>query len=186
MRRAAFAALLMLAACGGDASPIAQCPSEAPSPAATPPYDDDRELADRIPDTAGGEPLEVQTYCASTHEEAGVTVAPGLLAELGVDLADVTVARSRPPQIGATADQVEVTAWRYRGADEDRLRDAFLASYGEALSAQGMDAEITEESLGGKGVHNHSTTGVIYVAVDTLYILSGNGTKIEEILAALP
>lgn len=151
---------------------------------------DDPELEARIPDRVAGEPFEVQTYCAITSDPGGLTTAPAFLEAVGVELTDVTVLRSAGPQIGNTDAHVEVTAFRYRGADEDTLRETFTRMFDEGNAELGIDDELQHGVVAGKGIHL-SRFVTIYVADDVIYLLSGAdtpaaGEKIEEILEALP
>lgn len=198
-RAVAVAALMamLLAGCGAVAG--APCPEARPSATPATPYHDDPELEARFPEEIAGEPLELQTYCASTVQGEGINTAPEFLAEIGVDLADVTVARSTPPRIGEMNSHAGVAAWRYRGAESDRLLEAFLDSWREMAAEVGFDAPQAVV-LGGKDVFilgQAETTpdtevlplpyaDVLHVAGDTVYILSGRPQIIEELLAALP
>jgi hypothetical protein len=198
-RAAAVPALIamLLAGCGAVAG--APCPEGRPSATPVTPYHDDGELEARFPEEVAGEQLEMLTYCASTVEEGGFSTAPALLAELGVDLADVTVARSAPPRIGETDTHAGVTAWRYRGAETDRLLAAYLDSWREmaaevgfdppqAVVLGGKDAYILQqaETAPGTEVLPLPYVDVLHVAGDTAYIVSGRPDVIEELLAALP
>ena len=183
-RRGVLAAALTvaLAACGiGGGSP--SCPEAAPEPMPTPPWNDDPMLEGRIPDAVDGQPLDVQTYCASLHDEGGLNTAPEFLEAVGAVITDVTVARSAGPEIGGADNDTSVAAWRYAGADEAVLRDTFLAMYEAAMSEANLPSEVTETTMAGKTVHEHDF-GVIYVADDTIYIVSG--ASCAEGVAGLP
>jgi hypothetical protein len=166
----------LLAACGGGAAPSG-CPAEAPSPLPAPPYDDDPELADRIPDEVGGEPLEIQTACATVADPGGLPTSPEMLEAVGVELQDVTVALT--PNVGQGGNRLAVTAWRYAGAGEHEIRDAFLGMLAEA----GIPVE--EDTIGGTEIHR-ALFHVYHVAGDTLYAVLGEDAAVEEILAGLP
>ena len=180
---------LALVACGGSAT-AASCPDVAPAATSTTPLHDDPELEERIPNAVAGEPFEVQSYCATTSDPGGINTAPEFLEAVGVELADVTVLRSAGPEIGNTDAHAEVVAFRYRGADEDTLRETFIRMFDESNAELGLEDELPAGVIAGKEVHL-SRFVTIYVADDAIYLLSGAdspaaGAKIEEILKALP
>lgn len=183
--RAAGALLLAAAvsACGGSASP--SCPAEL-APSATPNPGADPDLAARIPVEVAGEPLEMATFCVTELDGlGGIQTSPEMLEALGVQLQDVTVA-AMSPQIGAPGGSISVGAYRYAGANEDTLREAFVGLFEQAATEAGIDVEIEAASIGGKEVHREAGA-VYYVADDTLYtVQSGNEDKVEEVLQALP
>jgi hypothetical protein len=183
--RAARALLLAaaLTACGGSASP--SCPADL-APSATPNATADPELAATIPDEVAGEPLNMATFCVTELDGlGGIQTSPEMLEALGVRLEDVTIA-AMSPQIGTPGGLVSVGAYRYAGADEDTLRDAFVRLFEQAATEAGIDVDIEEASIGGKEVHR-AAGAVYYVADDTLYTVeSGNQDKVEEVLGALP
>lgn len=171
-----------LVACGMAPAPV--CPQVPPQPMPPPPWHDDSVLEERIPDELDGQSLEVQTYCASAHpQEGGLTTAPEFLDEIGVDLTDVTVARSRGPSIGGDNPETLVAAWRYHGADETLLRSTFLRMYDEVRAEEGLPGAFIERTMAGKTVHEDDI-GVVYVADDTIYVVHGRST--EELVAGLP
>lgn len=174
---AALGLAILVAACGGgEGSP---CPAEAPSPAPAAPHADDPELAERIPDEAGGEPLEIQTVCATVLNPGGIPTSEAMLERLGVGLQDVTVAFSPPPTADRSGTYVGVTAWRYAGAGEDEVRSAFLAILDEAQIA------VEEDTVGGKDVHR-AIFHAYYVKDDALYSVIGEEPEMAEVLEALP
>ena len=181
VRRSLLIALVVLAsACGapeGEAGP--DCPATAPSPLPTPPWNQDPELADRIPDEVGGSTIEVQTACATVVDPGGLTTSPEFLESVGVALQDVTVAISPGPAIGETDDYVAVTAWRYAGASEDDVRSTFLSLLEEAEIA------VEDETIGGKQVHR-ALLHAYYVQDDTLYAVLGEEEDLEAVIEALP
>lgn len=168
---------MLLAACGVDA-PSPDCPAEAPSPRPAGPYADDPELADRIPAEVGGQRLEVQTVCATVSELSGLTTSPRMLEEVGVELQDVTIAVTPAPGGGSGAP-AGVTAWRYAGAEEDAIRDAFLGMLEEA------EIPVEHDTVGGKEI-DRAIFHVYYVAGDTLYSVLGEDDHVEEVVEALP
>jgi hypothetical protein len=178
------AVALLLVACGTAApteSPIADvvCP-EVPDSSAQPNASRDPELAARIPAEIGDQPFPVQTWCASEQSDGlGANTSPDFLATVGVDLTDVTMAAGPGPEIGASAQPPSLTAFRYRGAEEATLRDAFL----EVLAESGAAAETG--TIGGKEV-TVQLGSVIYVQDDTIYLVSGDGPSVEELLNGLP
>ncbi len=168
---------MLLASCGSE-PPAPDCPSTAPSPLPAGPHADDPELADRIPDEVGGQPLEVQTVCATVSELRGLTTSPRMLDEVGVELQEVTIAVTPAPGGGSGA-AAGVTAWRYAGAEEDAIRDAFLGMLDEA------EIPIEHDTVGGKEI-DRAVFHVYYVADDTLYSVLGEDEPVEEIIRALP
>lgn len=168
---------MLLASCGSE-TPAPDCPSTAPSPLPAGPRADDPELADRIPDEVGGQPLEVQTVCATVSELRGLTTSPRMLDEVGVELQEVTIAVTPAPGGGSGA-AAGVTAWRYVGAEEDAIRDAFLGMLDEA------EIPIEHDTVGGKEI-DRAVFHVYYVADDTLYSVLGEDEPVEEIIRALP
>jgi hypothetical protein len=180
----AMGVVLALAACGsasptGPAVADVECP-EAPDSSAQPDANRDPELAARIPAEIGGAPFPVQTWCASEQSDGlGTNTSPEFLARVGVDITDVTMAAGPAPEIGAAEQPPSLTAFRYRGAEEGTLRDAFLA----VLAQTGSTAETG--TIGGKEV-SVQLGSVIYVQDDTIYLVSGDGKSVEELLAALP
>ena len=169
-----------LVACGGqtatDASP---CPSAAPSPLPTGPFDDDPELAGRLPTEVDGQELEVQSVCVTTVSPGGINLSPTFLEAAGVELSDVTMAVSQPPAIGEDAPFVSISAFRYRGADEAALRSAVDATLADA------EIEPERETIAGKEVLRVLLV-VWYVAGDTLYLITGEDPQVEDVLTELP
>jgi hypothetical protein len=173
---AAIGLAFLLAACGGEPA-SSGCPAEAPSPAPTPPFAHDPELADRIPDEVGGQPLEIQTVCATIADPGGLPTTPQMLEAVGVELSDVTVAVT--PNVGQGENRVAVTAWRYAGAEEAAIREAFLG----LLDETGIPVE--EDTIGGTPIHR-AVFHVYHVAGDTLYAVLAEDAEVEEVLAGLP
>lgn len=181
VRRSLLAAtVLLLVGCGAPQGESgSDCPATAPSPLPTPPWNQDPELADRIPDEVGGSTIEVQTACATVVDPGGLTTSPEFLESVGVDLQDVTVAISPGPAIGETDDYVAVTAWRYGGASEDEIRSTFLSLLEEA------EIVVEDETIGGKQVHR-ALLHAYYVQDDTLYAVLGEEEDLAAVLEALP
>jgi hypothetical protein len=171
---------LLLAACGGaqeTPAPRADCPAE---PLASPPprpWNDDPALAERIPGEIDGQALGIETVCATAVGARGLPASPELLADVGVELQDVTIAQTPSAFIERTG--FGITAWRYAGADEDALRAALLGAFERA----GIPAE--EETMAEKPVHR-ALLHVYYVADDTLYAVVGPDARLEELVEALP
>lgn len=175
---AAFVGLaLVLAACGADGGP--GCPDTAPSPRPEPPYHQDAELEARIPDEANGEPLEVQTVCLTVHDPGGLTTSDAMLERVGVEPRDVTVAIGPSPNTATSSDFVGITAWRYAGAEEAEIRDAFRAMLAEA------EIPVEHEEIAGKEV-DMALFHAYYVAGDTLYAVLGEEGGAAEVIEALP
>lgn len=173
-----FAMAAVLAACGGQTAG-SPCPETAPSPLPTPPYNDDPELASRLPTEIAGQELEIQSVCATTTMPGGINVTPGFLEAAGVDLSDVTMAVSEPAQVGQETPFVSISAFRYHGADEEALDSAVV----ETLAETGI--EPVEETIAGKEVYR-VLVPVWYVAGDTLYLITGEDPQVEEVLETLP
>lgn len=183
MPRILLVALLVIAAvataCTGDASGVS-CPETAPSPLPTPPFNDDPELAERLPSEVDGQELEVQSVCATTAQPGGLNLSPTFLEAVGVELSDVTLAVSAPREVGADASFVSALAYRYRGADEGALQTAVADTLTEA------EVPHETETIAGKDVTRVIGTAVWYVAGDTLYQITAEPPQVEEVLAALP
>lgn len=180
----ALALALSLAACAtavpsASSTEEAECP-ESPESSAQPDANRDPELASRIPSQIGGVAFPVQTWCATELSDGlGANTSPELLDAVGVAITDVTMAAGPGPTIGAAVQPPSLTAFRYRGATEAALRDAFLA----ILAESGSTAD--EGTIGGKEV-SVQLGSVIYVHDDTIYLVSGDGASVEELLSGLP
>lgn len=169
-----------LVACGGDATgPSGRCPDSAPSPMPAPPYDDDPELAGRLPTDVAGQELAVQTVCITTVDPGALPVSDAFLSEVGAEPRDVTMAVGEPSGTSAEAPFVSIVAFRYAGADEDTVRRAFLDTLASA------EIEVEDETIADKQVHR-ALFIAYYVADDTLYAITGEDPQVEEVLEALP
>ena len=171
----------LLAACSAPSASgrAVSCPEAPVSPVATPPYDDDPELAARLPTEIAGQELAIQSVCATSANPGGLNLSPEFLEAAGVELDDVTIAVSQPPSIGQDQPFVTISAFRYRGADEASIRAAFV----ETFTSAGL--EVREETIAGKEVV-WVLVVAWYVADDTLYAITGEAPQVEEILQALP
>lgn len=171
---------VVLGACGAVVS-SSPCRGEV-SPLEEPPSHHDPELEARIPDTVGDAPLELQSICAGAGEIGGINMTPEFLDEVGVARDDVSMALTNPA-IGGAFDG-SLTAFRYHGASEDAIRTAML----DAMRQTGEGIEAEERA--GKAVsiaRGPLMNGtVVYVADDTLYLLSGVEEHIDDLLAGLP
>ncbi len=170
---------IIMGACGTESSADAPCPATAPSPLPTPPYNDDPELAERLPTEIAGQELEVQSVCATTAMPGGINLSPGFLEAAGAELSDVTMAVSEPREVEQETPFVSISAFRYRGADEEALRSAVV----DTVAETGIEPE--EETIAGKDVYR-VLVPVWYVAGDTLYLITGEDPQVEEVLEALP
>jgi hypothetical protein len=170
----------LLAACGGEPAASAACPETAPSPLPTPPYNDDPELAGRLPTEIGGQELEVQSVCVTTANPGGINLLPTFLEAAGVEISDVTMAVSQPSAISEDNPFVSISAFRYRGASEDAVRSAMTDTLAEA------EVPNEDETIAEKEVTRVLGTVVWYVAGDTLYLITGEEPQVEEVLQALP
>lgn len=176
-------ALAALVGAGCGVADVGQSPCRGEvSDAAQPPVHHDPDLEARFPDTVAGHPLELQSFCANATDLDGATLDPGLLDRLDVELDDITFA-TNTPSIGDPLS-VSVSGWRYRGASEDDLRSELVGSMGdmgEHLQTLQRAGKQVEESDGPVMVGT-----VFYFAGDTLYLLSGVESEVDEVLGALP
>lgn len=194
-------ALLVLvgAGCAGQSGSSATAtPSPTPEPtpteeeseeAAIPSFDlnGDPELADRFPDTVGGEPLTVQSFRGDVFMTGSTDPSfEAFLDSVDADLEDVSVAFGG---LMSGDSVLSVGAFRVAGADEDELETEFLA----ATEAEGDITGAQRRSVGGKDVWAATDPSgeaagsmFIYVKDDTVYFLTGTEEQAAEILAALP
>jgi hypothetical protein len=139
----------------------------------------DPELADRFPDTVGGQPLTVQSMRGDqTFQE--------FLDSVGAELSDVSFAFG-----GMTSgtDVFSVGAFRVLGASEDELEREFIAASEEA----GDVGSLETATVGGKDVRVGADPSgdtplqfFLYTKDDTLYFLTGSEEQAAEVLEALP
>ncbi len=147
----------------------------------------DPELASRVPDTVGGQPMQVQSFRGDTFMAGGGTDPSftAFLDSVGAELEDVSVAFGG---VMSGESVLSVGAFRVLGADEGQLETEFLS----ASQAEGDIEGLEETSVGGKDVWtagDPATPGssmFIYVKDDTVYFLTGSEEQAAEILAALP
>jgi hypothetical protein len=178
---AALALLIALAACGADAEPAPgpDCPAEAASPPPERPYQQDPELAARIPVTVAGTELRIETVCATVFDPGGMPTSDAMLEQVGVERSDVSIALTPRSGDGISGGLVGVTAWRYGGAEEEDIRSAFLGLLDEA------EIPVERDTVGGREI-DRALFHVYYVAGDTLYSVLGEDDRVEEVIAALP
>jgi hypothetical protein len=162
-------------------------------PSGMPNMNADPELEDRLPDSIGGESLQVFSFGGEWIEMmGGQGQDPSfqtILDSLGADASDITMAIAAPMSAGED-NFVSITAFRVRGASEDELRDEFMASAEDA----GDVAGFSEESIGGKEVLMAADpTGelggasfYLYSQDDTIYWMTGSQEQVTEMLEALP
>ncbi len=178
----ALALVLVLGACGAVESAPAPCRGDVPPIGNTGRPHHDPELERRIPAEVGGSALTIISACANVTSPGGLTVAPGLLADVGVELADVSYAE-RVPEIGGAID-AQVSAWRYHSATAADIRTGFLSQLA------GTGESMREMDLGGKAIHMSDgpllAGTAVYVAGDALYLLTGSNEQITELLTGLP
>lgn len=151
----------------------------------------DPELADRFPDTVGGQPLNVQTMGGEQMGALGGAdpTFEEFLDSIDADLSDVSVA------FGGTVDPADpdnvfsVGAFRVLGASEDDLQREFLAASEDTGEFSGLE----EGSVGGKDVLTAIDPSgetelrvYLYTKDDTLYFLTGSEEQAAEVLEALP
>lgn len=183
------------------AEPTESEESEAPDesetaglPSGMPNMNADPELEDRLPDSIGGESLQVFSFGGEWIEMMGGQGGAdpsfqAFLDSLGAEASDITMAIAAPTSAGED-NFVSITAFRVRGASEDELREEFMASAEDA----GDVAGFSEESLGGKEVLMAADpTGelggasfYLYSQDDTIYWMTGSEEQVTEMLEALP
>jgi hypothetical protein len=206
----ALATALLLAACGGSASPApsaaasaasapaASQPAAASEPAATDqPSATDNGSAPNVSLSPGSAPeLEAmlpsivngvafaRTSFGGAAMPAGMPIGSGDLATFlqqnGKTLADVNIAMATPTDTAKAA--TFVMAFQVKGVDGAKLADALGATTGN---------DLTKATVGGKQVLQAGVSGmgvVLYVKGDVVfYILALGETSLTDgILAALP
>jgi hypothetical protein len=174
-----LAIVLVLAACG--AAGTSPCRGEQ-APLDEPPLHHDPELEARIPDTVGDAPLDLQSICAGAGQVGGTNMTPEFLDEVGVEADDVSMAVTNPA-IGGAFDG-SLSAFRYYGASEDAIRTAMLDAMRETGEGVGEENRAGKSLSVARGPFMNGS--VIYVADDTLYLLSGVEEQVDELLAGLP
>lgn len=200
----ALATALLLAACGGSASPA---PSAAPSAASAPaasqtaaseqPSATDNGSAPNVSLSPGSAPaLEAmlpstvngvafaRTSFGGAAMPAGMPIGSGDLATFlqqnGKTLADVNIAMATPTDPAKAA--TFVMAFQVKGVDGAKLADALGATTG---------SDLAKATVGGKQVLQAGITGmgvVLYVKGDVVfYVLALGETSLTDgIVAALP
>lgn len=209
----ALLALVVTACAGEEAASVA--PSEAdatvqptPEPAesedatasepagsglALPSFDlnGDPELADRFPDTVGGQRLEVRSMRGDEMARLGGTdpTFEEFLTSIDAELTDVSVAFGSVFDAENPDSVFSVGAFRVLGASEDDLQREFIAASGDSGDFSGFE----EGSVGGKdvlsGIDPSGETELrfyLYTKDDTLYFLTGSEEQAAEVLEALP
>jgi hypothetical protein len=151
----------------------------------------DPELADRFPDTVGGQPLLVQSMRGDQMTgfgEADPTFEQ-FLDSIDAELTDVSVAFGGVFNAADPEGIFSVGAFRVLGASEEDLEREFLAAGGETGDFSGME----DASVGGKevltGIDPSGETELrfyLYTKDDTLYFLTGSEEQAAEVLEALP
>ena len=206
----ALATALLLAACGGSASPAPSAAASAASvPAASVPAATDQpsasdqpsamdsgsapnvslspgsapELEAMLPSTVNGVAF-ARTSFGGAAMPAGMPIGSGDLATFlqqnGKTLADVNIAMATPTDTAKAA--TFVMAFQVKGVDGAKLADALGATTGN---------DLTKATVGGKQVLQAGISGmgvVLYVKGDVVfYILALGETSLTDgILAALP
>jgi hypothetical protein len=208
----ALATLLLLAACGGSASPTPSSAAGASSnpaasqPAASQPAES--QAAEATPEATGPDvslvpgaagdleaklPSEVngikfvKTSFDGNSFPAGVPVGDTqmeqFLKDNGKTLQDVRVAMATPQDTSSTAASSVVMAIQVKGVDSGKLQSWATSQLG--------DSSATKQNVGGKDVYGASTAGMgayFYVKDDVVYyVLSFGGTDLASgILQQLP
>ena len=152
----------------------------------------DPELADRFPDTVGGQPLQVTSMRGDQMGALGGTdpTFEEFLTSIDAELSDVSFAFG-----GVTGDPSDpasvfsVGAFRVLGASQEDLQREFIAASDDTGEFSGLE----ESSVGGKdvlsGVDPSGETELrfyLYTKDDTLYFLTGSEEQATEVLEALP
>ena len=216
MKRTLLAALAILAiaaaACSSDQGNGSTEPSEAVTPSAEaseaaeseaalpsisgvamPSFDTngDPELADRFPDTVGGQTLQMASMRGDQMSGAG-GVDPAFqefLDSIDAEMTDVSVA------FGFILDPEDPTggfgasAFRVLGASEDELEQGFVTATQEGGEVGGSFEAAT---VGGKDVLTapdadpDGPATYLYTKDDTVYFLTGAEDLAAEVLEALP
>ena len=196
--RGALATALLVAACGGSASPAPSAAASAASqPAASAPSATDNgsvpnvslspgsapELEAMLPSTVNGVAF-ARTSFGGAAMPAGIPIGSGDLATFlqqnGKTLADVNIAMATPTDAAKAA--TFVMAFQIKGVDGTKLADALGATTGN---------DLTKATVGGKQVLQAGVSGmgvVLYVKGDVVfYILALGETSLTDgIVAALP
>jgi len=202
--RGALATALLVAACGGSASPAPSAAASAASqPAASAPAATDQpsatdngsvpnvslspgsapELEAMLPSTVNGVAF-ARTSFGGAAMPAGIPIGSGDLATFlqqnGKTLADVNIAMATPTDAAKAA--TFVMAFQIKGVDGTKLADALGATTGN---------DLTNATVGGKQVLQAGISGmgvVLYVKGDVVfYILALGETSLTDgIVAALP
>lgn len=162
-------------------------------PSGMPNMNADPELEGRLPDSVGGESLQVFSFGGEWIDAMGGQGADpsfqAFLDSLGAEASDITMAIAAPMSAGE-GNFVSITAFRVRGASEDQLRDEFMASAEDAGDVTGF----SEESIGGKDVlvaadptgELGGASFYLYSKDDTIYWMTGDEDQVTEMLEALP
>jgi hypothetical protein len=176
-----------------EASEDASASDPASSGLALPSFDlnGDPELADRFPDTVGGQPLQVTSMRGDQMEAFGGTdpMFAEFLDSVDAELSDVSFAFGGVMDPSNPEGIFSVGAFRVLGASEDDLEREFIAASEDSGDFSGLE----EGSVGGKdvltGVDPSGETEMrfyLYTKDDTLYFLTGSEEQAAEVLEALP
>ena len=148
----------------------------------------DPELADRFPDTVGGQPLTVQSMRGDQMGALGGAdpTFQEFLDSVGAELSDVSFAFGG---VTSGTDVFTVGAFRVLGASEDELEREFIAASEESGDVSGLETA----TVGGKDVRVGADPSgdtplqfFLYTKDDTLYFLTGSEEQAAEVLEALP
>ena len=148
----------------------------------------DPELADRFPDTVGGQPLTVQSMRGDQMGALGGAdpTFQEFLDSVDAELSDVSFAFGG---VTSGTDVFTVGAFRILGASEDDLEREFIAASEESGDVSDLDSA----TVGGKdvlvGADPSGDTPLqfyLYTKDDTLYFLTGSEEQAAEVLEALP
>jgi hypothetical protein len=151
----------------------------------------DPELADRFPDTVGGQPLQVQSMRGDQMGALGGAdpTFEEFLDSIDAELTDVSVAFGGVTDPSDPSAFFTVGAFRVLGASQEDLQREFIAASEDAGDFSGLEAG----SVGGKDVLTGADPSgdtqmriYLYTKDDTLYFLTGSEEQAAEVLEALP
>lgn len=198
----ALASILLVAACGGSATPAPSAAVEGASPAAsaaaasTEPAATDNgsgsngsltgsapELEAMLPANVNGVAFDRTSFGGSAWP-AGIPIGSSdldaFLQQSGKSLSDVSIAMATPTDSSKAG--TFVMAFQVKGADGTKLADALGATSGSDLTSATVGGkQVLEAGIPGMGV-------VFYVKSDIVfYILAlGDASLTDAIVAALP
>jgi len=151
----------------------------------------DPELADRFPDTVGGQPLQMTSMRGDQMGALGGSdpTFEEFLDSVDAELSDVSFAFGGVMDPSDPSSVFSVGAFRVLGASEDDLEREFIAASEDSGEFSGLESA----SVGGKDVQSGADPSgetelrfYLYTKDDTLYFLTGSEEQAAEVLEALP